>query len=85
MSCRDIWGDVERRMAGLTGPWIAGDQFTVVDGYAFVFWRWGNGPYLAYEMAKDFPQPGLPTRAGFALARPFSVSSQEKGCLQFER
>jgi glutathione S-transferase len=55
MSCRDIWGDVERRMAGLTGPWIAGDQFTVVDGYAFVFWRWGNGPYLGYEMAKDFP------------------------------
>jgi glutathione S-transferase len=55
ISTREIWGDVETRMAALTGPWIAGDQFTVVDGYVLVFWMWGNGPYLSYDMAKDFP------------------------------
>ena len=55
ISTRGIWGDVETRMAGLTGPWIAGDQFTVVDGYALVFWMWGNGQYLGYNMAQDFP------------------------------
>jgi glutathione S-transferase len=54
-SAREIWNDVEKRMAEMTGPWIAGDQFTVVDGYAYVFWRWGNGPYLGYDVAADFP------------------------------
>lgn len=55
ISTREIWGDVETRMAALTGPWIAGDQFTVVDGYVFVFWMWGNGKYLNYDMANEFP------------------------------
>ena len=55
ISTRAIWGDVESRMAALTGPWIAGDQFTVVDGYVLVFWMWGNGRYLNYNMARDFP------------------------------
>jgi glutathione S-transferase len=55
IATREIWNDVETRMAALTGSWIAGDQFTVVDGYVFVFWMWGNGPYLVYDMAKDFP------------------------------
>lgn len=57
ISTREIWGDVEKRMAALaeSGPWIAGDQFTVVDGYAFVFWMWGTGQHLGYNMANDFP------------------------------
>jgi glutathione S-transferase len=57
ISTREIWGDVENRMAALAGlgPWVAGDQFTVVDGYAFVFWMWGNGQHLRYDMASDFP------------------------------
>jgi glutathione S-transferase len=55
ISTREIWGDVETRMAALSGPWIAGDQFTVVDGYAFVFWMWGGGQHLGYNMAQDFP------------------------------
>jgi glutathione S-transferase len=57
MSTREIWGDVETRMAALaaSGPWIAGDQFTVVDAYVFVFWMWGAGQHLGYDMAKEFP------------------------------
>lgn len=57
ISTREIWGDVETRLAALagSGPWIAGNQFTVVDGYAFVFWMWGRGQHLGYNMANDFP------------------------------
>ncbi len=59
ISTREIWGDVETRMAALAssgaGPWIAGEQFTVTDAYAFVFWTWGRGQHLGYDMAKDFP------------------------------
>ncbi len=55
VATREIYSDVEKRMAKLTGPWIADDELTVVDGYAYVFWRWGNGPHLAYDMATDFP------------------------------
>jgi glutathione S-transferase len=59
VSTREIWGDVEARMAALAssgaGPWIAGDQFTVADAYVFVFWMWGNGQHLGYNMAQDFP------------------------------
>jgi glutathione S-transferase len=59
VSTREIWGDVEARMAALArsgaGPWIAGDQFTVVDAYAFVFWMWGRGQHLRDDMATDFP------------------------------
>jgi glutathione S-transferase len=55
VSTREIWGDLETRMAAFSGPWIAGDQFTVVDGYAFVFWMWGAGQHLGYNMAQDFP------------------------------
>jgi glutathione S-transferase len=57
ISTREIWGDVEKRMAALagSGPWIAGDQFTVTDAYVFVFWTWGRGQHLGYDMANEFP------------------------------
>jgi glutathione S-transferase len=57
ISTREIWGDVETRMAALagSGSWIAGDQFTVTDAYVFVFWMWGKGQHLGYDVAKDFP------------------------------
>lgn len=55
VASRAIWEDVEARMAALTGPWIAGEQFTVVDGYALVFWIWGSRQYLSYDMASEFP------------------------------
>ena len=37
------------------GPWAAGDRFSVADPYALVFWTWGRGATLGYDMAKDFP------------------------------
>jgi glutathione S-transferase len=71
-STRAIWGDVEAKLAAQaasgTGPWIAGEQFTVADPYVFVFWTWGRGPHLAYDMAKDFP--AWTAHARRMLARP---------------
>jgi glutathione S-transferase len=52
-SCREIWGMVDQKLG--KGPWAAGEQFSVADSYAFVFWTWGRGPTLGYDMAKDFP------------------------------
>src|SRR5262245_26167723 len=52
-SCREIWGMVDQKMG--KGPWAAGDRFSVADSYALVFWTWGRGPTLGYDMAKDFP------------------------------
>jgi glutathione S-transferase len=52
---RAIFAEVETKLATGSGPWLAGEQFTVADCYLFVFWTWGRGPHLGYDMAKDFP------------------------------
>jgi glutathione S-transferase len=69
---RAIWADVETKLGQLSkagvGPWIAGEQFTVVDPYVFTFWTWGRGSNLGYDMAKDFP--AWTAHAKHMLARP---------------
>lgn len=52
---RDVWQQVERRLAASTSPWAAGERYSVADPYIFVFWTWGRGPNLGYDMARDFP------------------------------
>ncbi|MBN8919155.1 MAG: glutathione S-transferase N-terminal domain-containing protein [Rhizobiales bacterium] len=52
---RDIWEQVEKKLAGASGPWGAGANFSVADPYILVFWTWGRGPTLGYDMARDFP------------------------------
>jgi glutathione S-transferase len=52
-SCREIWAAIDAKLA--QGPWAAGEQYSVADGYLQVFWNWGKGPVLGYDMAKDFP------------------------------
>lgn len=51
--CRQLWADVDARLAGRT--WAIGDRYTVADPYLLVFWTWGRGPVLGYDMARDFP------------------------------
>ncbi|MCP8937215.1 glutathione S-transferase family protein [Alsobacter sp. SYSU M60028] len=53
VTARDTWEMVERRLAGRT--WAAGDAFSVADLYLVVFWTWGRGQVLAYDMPADFP------------------------------
>ena len=54
VTARDIWEQVEQRVGSQT--WIAGDSFSVADLYLTVFWTWGRGPVLGYDMPADFPQ-----------------------------
>ncbi len=50
---RDIWEAVEARLGA--GPWAVGERYSVADPYLLVFWTWGRGPVLGYDMPKDFP------------------------------
>lgn len=52
---RDVWGQVEGRLAASASAWAAGGRYSVADPYLFTFWTWGRGPNLAYDMARDFP------------------------------
>ncbi|HET9903377.1 MAG TPA: glutathione S-transferase family protein [Xanthobacteraceae bacterium] len=52
---RDIWEQVERKLAARKTKWAAGDGYSVADPYLLVFWTWGRGPTLGYDMPKDFP------------------------------
>jgi glutathione S-transferase len=52
-STRQIWEMVEAKLG--QGPWAAGAQFSVADPYVLVFWTWGRGAVLGYDMPKDFP------------------------------
>ncbi|MFE1601000.1 glutathione S-transferase family protein [Methylobacterium sp. ID0610] len=52
-SCFDLWTMVE---VGLSrGGWALGERYSVADPYALVFWTWGRGPTLGYDMARLFP------------------------------
>jgi glutathione S-transferase len=55
ISTRRIWEQVERRLADSHFCWAAGDEYSVADMSLFVFWIWGRGRNLRYDMAKDFP------------------------------
>jgi glutathione S-transferase len=50
---RQLWADVDARLAGR--QWAVGTRYTVADPYLLVFWTWGRGPVLGYDMARDFP------------------------------
>lgn len=52
-TCREIWTAIDAKLA--KGPWAASDQYSVADGYLQVFWNWGKGPVLGYDMANEFP------------------------------
>lgn len=52
-TCREYWTAVEAKIA--QHPWAAGGRYSVADGYALVFWNWGKGPVLGFDMAKDYP------------------------------
>ncbi|MBV6303352.1 glutathione S-transferase N-terminal domain-containing protein [Candidimonas humi] len=54
-SCRETWGMVEAKLAAAKSAWVAGEHYSVADAYMFVFWNWGRGSRLGYDMARDFP------------------------------
>lgn len=43
---------IEERLQGKT--WAVGEDFSAVDAYLFVFWRWGN--MKGFEMREKYPE-----------------------------
>jgi glutathione S-transferase len=52
-TCGELWRAVEEKIG--TGPWAIGERYTVADPYLLVYWTWGRGPILRFDMARDFP------------------------------
>lgn len=52
-SCRPLWEKIEAALSGR--DWALGDQYSLVDPYLQVFWNWGRGDRLRYNMSRDFP------------------------------
>ena len=53
-TCRDLWGAVEDKLGD--APWAIGERYGVADPYLLVYWTWGRGPVLAFDMVHDFPR-----------------------------
>lgn len=47
-TCRGLWRDIDARLAG--GAWALGERYSVADPYLLVFWNWGRGPHLGFDM-----------------------------------
>jgi len=52
-TCRELWQAVDGKLGA--GPWAIGERYTVADPHLLVYWTWGRGPALAFDMARDFP------------------------------
>ena len=52
---REIYQMVEDKLAGSGDDWAAGPDYCVADPYLLVFWTWGAGSVLGYDMAANFP------------------------------
>jgi len=37
------------------GPWALGERYSVADPLLIVYWIWGGGPVLGFDMTNDFP------------------------------
>ncbi len=53
-TCRDLWGAVEGKLGD--APWAVGERYSVADPHLLVYWTWGRGPVLGFDMARDFPR-----------------------------
>jgi glutathione S-transferase len=51
--CDLLWRDVDARLAGRT--WAIGDRYSVADAHLLVFWTWGRGPSLGFDMPAKCP------------------------------
>lgn len=50
---RALWAMVDQQLGA--GSWALGQRHSVVDAYLLVFWTWGRGPVLGFDMAGEFP------------------------------
>jgi glutathione S-transferase len=52
-TCEEVWKMVDEKIG--KSAYAAGDQYSVADAYALVFWTWGRGQVLGFDMPKMFP------------------------------
>jgi glutathione S-transferase len=53
-TCRELWRAVDEKIGD--GPWAIGDRYSVADPLLLVYWTWGRGPVLGFDMPADFPR-----------------------------
>jgi glutathione S-transferase len=53
-TCGELWRAVEKKLG--PGPWALGSRYSVADPLLLVYWTWGRGPVLGFDMTHDFPQ-----------------------------
>ena len=51
---RKYWEAIEEKLENTS--WLLGDRYSVADAYLLVYWMWGRGKNLAYDMPNDFPK-----------------------------
>ncbi len=52
-TARELWRKVDEKIGD--GPWAVGGRYSVADPLLVVYWIWGRGPGLGFDMANDFP------------------------------
>jgi len=50
---RDLWKQVDEKIG--EGPWAIGERYSVADPLALVYWTWGRGQVLGFDMEREFP------------------------------
>jgi glutathione S-transferase len=49
----DLWQTVDQKIG--QGPWAIGERYSVADPLLMVYWLWGRGPVLGFDMEREFP------------------------------
>jgi glutathione S-transferase len=65
-TARELWQAVDARLG--EGPWAIGERYTVADPLLMVYWHWGRGPVLSFDVEREFPN--WTAHAGRLAARP---------------
>ena len=52
-TCQELWRAVDQKVG--EGPWALGERYSVADPYLMVYWHWGRGPVLNFDVAHDLP------------------------------
>jgi glutathione S-transferase len=52
-TARELWQAVEEKIG--EGPWALGERYSVADALLVVYWHWGRGRVLGFDMPRDFP------------------------------
>ena len=52
-TAHELWQTVDRKIGH--GPWAIEERYSVADALLMVYWLWGRGPVLGFDMERDCP------------------------------